>query len=443
MQDPLPIKAHDGPFRSSIRVPGSKSLTNRFAVLAALSGGVSTVVRPLRSDDTDRLLLALAALGIDVAWSVEAEGESVRLGGGGGLLRRGGRVDLGDGGTPTRFLLALATHAAEEVVIDGSERMRERPVDEGIELLRALGADIQGTVRGGIERLPVVVRPRGPLAGGTLEVGRTASSQFLSALLLLAPAMRGPLTLRYREPPTSASYLDLTVHALRAVGARVEESRDAAGTLREHRVTPGPIAPFRIAVEADASSAAYFAVAAAAMPGSCVDLPGLPPTSVQPDIRLLGALEAMGARVDRGGPVLRVAAGSRLRGIDYDASDFPDASLALAVACARATGPSRLRGLRTLAVKESDRITALATELRRIGCRCEATAEALTIDPASCHDDPVTIATYRDHRMAMSFATLGRIRPGISIADPGCVAKSYPGFWADLDALGRYAGDHP
>lgn len=429
------IEPLGGPFAARVHVPGSKSLTNRYYVLAALASGRSRVARPLRSDDTDRLLGALSELGIASRW----EGEDVLIDGGGGRLPRGGRVDLGDGGTPTRFLLALATLAGGPVTIDGSERMRERPVDEGIALLRALGARIDGRRVGAagsvVERLPVVVEPSERLAGGLVEVGRTASSQFLSALMLIAPTFVEALQLRYLEPPTSASYLDLTADAMTTVGAHVVALRSEGGELRGHRVRPGVVRPFDVTVEADASSAAYFAVAAALLPGAAVRLMGLPDRSVQPDLRLLDALASMGAGVGRSSESVDVTGHAGLRGIDCDASLFPDASLALAAACALASGPSRIRGLETLTVKESDRITALATELTRLGCRCVATRDAIEIDPASRHDRPVTIETYRDHRMAMSFAVLGLVRPGITIADPGCVAKSYPGFWSDLDGL--------
>lgn len=435
--DPLPLTPLGAPFDCRVRVPGSKSLTNRLYVLAALASGRSIVRRPLRSDDTDRLLAALATLGIAHRW----QGEDVAIDGCSGHVPGGGRVDLGDGGTPTRFLLALATLAREPVVVDGSARMRERPIDEGVELLRRLGASMRGTLVEGIERLPVTVEPTasGGLTGGELTVGRTASSQFLSALLLIAPTMPGGLTLRYRDPPTSASYLDLTVDAMRRVGCEVTVERSADGTLLSHRVAPtaaGAIAPFDCTVEADASSIAYFAVAAAIVPGARVTLEGIPAASIQPDLALLEALASMGAIVTRGENAITVVGPPSMRAFQGDASLFPDASLALAAACSRVAGRSEIRGLRTLAVKESDRIAALATELTRIGCRCEATSDQLTIEGAPTVTTPATIATYRDHRIAMSFAALSVVRPGLSIADPGCVGKSYPNFWRDFRSLG-------
>jgi 3-phosphoshikimate 1-carboxyvinyltransferase len=436
-QDSRPCQPVTRPFRALLRVPGSKSITNRLYVLAALSEGVSWVRHPLRADDTDRLLLALNQLGVPTSW----EGDAVRFEGQGGVLPRGGQVDLGDGGTPTRFLLALATLARGAVVIDGSARMRERPIDEGIELLRSLGASIRARrdASAAVERLPVTVEPTGPLRGGVMTVGRTASSQFLSALLLIAPTMREALTLRYTTTPTSESYLDLTIDALRSVGVDVAVERDDARNLLAHRASPSPIAPFDRTVEPDASSVAYAAVAAALVPGAEVILEGIPATSVQPDLELLDALAAMGASVERRADRVVVGGRGELRPFEGDASRFPDASLALAVACARAKGRSVITGLRTLRVKESDRIAALATELTRIGCRCETTDDSLTIDPVGVDGRPARIETYRDHRIAMSFAALSAALPGLTIADPGCVAKSYPGFWEDFERTIRSA----
>lgn len=431
MSDPRLIEPLRGPFDVALRVPGSKSLTNRFYVLAALAAGSCRIRRPLRADDTDRLLAALATLGVEH----REDGEDVLINGCGGRLPGGGHVDLGDGGTPTRFLLALATLAAGEVVIDGSPRMRERPVDEGLALLRELGAKIEGTRREGVERLPVRVQPGAALRGGVAQIGQTQSSQFLSALMLIGPTMAKELVLRYRTPPTSASYLDLTLWALRRVGVKAVAEKDRDGALAAHRVTPQSIEPFDVTVESDASSSAYFAVAAAVTPRARVRLEGISRYSPQPDLRLLDALQSMGAIVERGDDSVTVEGGTSLRGMDVDASLFPDASLALAAACACAGSSSKLRGLATLAVKESDRITALATELSRIGCRCVATPDSLLIDPARRHGAAVVIETYRDHRMAMSFAVLGLARPGISIADPACVGKSYPTFWEDFERL--------
>lgn len=435
--DPLPVEPLARPFEASIRVPGSKSLTNRLLVLAALARGSSRLDGPLFADDTLRLAAALETLGCPIRMG-EA---SIELDGGAGRLPRGGAIDLGDGGTPTRFMLALAPLAGGPVAIDGSARMRERPVEEGIALLRLLGARIETTPRafaGRIgEGLPATVQPSAPLRGATLEIGRTASSQFLSALLLVGPTCAGPLELRYRDAPTSASYLDLTVDALRRFGVAVGEKRDPEGRILAHRIEPQPIAAARVAVEPDASSAAYPALAAALLPGSRVTLLGLERGSRQPDIRFIETLGAMGAEVRQLAEGLSVEGRGQLAAIDVDASLFPDAAMALAVACARAAGPSRIRGLATLRVKETDRLAALAAELNRVGATAAIEGDALRIEPIVGGGEAAVVHTYRDHRMAMSFAVLGLVQPGIAIADPRCVIKSYPRFWADLAILRR------
>ncbi len=428
-----------------MQVPGSKSLTNRALLLAALAQGSSALVGALRSDDTDRLGRALGLLGVEIA----TVGDRITVQGAAGRLVARGEptLDLGDGGTPARFMLAAAALATAPVVIDGSARLRERPFADGIALLRALGVQIECLRAEG--QLPVRVVPGAAApVGGTLIAGQVASSQFLSALLLVAPWFRDGLTLELREPPTSEAYLGLTIDELRRWGAQVEQSHGADGSLARVRVAPGALAPRPQAhIEADASSAVYWAAAAALVPGSQIELTGLPGDSRQPDMGAIAALETMGARVERAADRVRVAwqgpaAGPALRGISLDASGFPDGALAVAAAAAAATGPTRLRGLQTLRVKESDRLAAMQAELVRVGAGARVEGDALLIEPpASLAPHGVRVQTYRDHRIAMSFAVLGLRTGGLLIQDPGCVQKSYPGFWRDLERL-RTGGAH-
>jgi 3-phosphoshikimate 1-carboxyvinyltransferase len=427
LPDPLPIPSAGGPFDVAIRPPGSKSITNRLYVLAALSRGRSRIHGPLRSDDCDRLLAALETLGAGVAW----EDDDVVIEGVDGRFPRGGAVDLGDGGTPTRFMIAAACLAAAPVTVDGSPRMRERPVAEGVELLRSLGARIEYV--DAPERLPVRVEPA-PLRGGVITVGPTKSSQFLSALMLIATWLPEGLTIELAAPPTSGSYVELTRRTLTAWGIPAEG--DAA---RLH-VPPRSPAGRDLHTEPDASSALYWIGAAALVPGASVRLAGLPIDSPQPDLALLEPLAAAGLRIGVRGAEGSLCAegGDGLDGFAVDASGAPDGAMLLAAIAARARGPSRLRGLHTLRHKESDRITAMASELRRVGCVVDATDDELAIRPAPPAGPPAVVQTYDDHRVAMSFAVLGLVRSGISIADPACVRKSYPGFWRDLARL--YAG---
>ncbi len=381
-----------------------------------------------------------------VGWDAgggDGAGELVRITGTAGRFPRGGRVDLGDGGTPTRFMLAAAALASEPVVVDGSPRMRERPVAEGVAMLRTLGVRVRHLEAEG--RLPIEVRPAADLQGGEVTVGRTASSQFISALLLIAPALPQGIAVRTAEPLTSPSYVELTLqvmapHArIRTVGDR--PARIAGGRIE---VAGGGLDAFDRTVEPDASTAVYWMAAAALVPGSSVRVPDLDLEGPQPDARAILAARDLGveARTEaagggEGGGVRSVFGGCLQRGGRLDASDWPDGSLAVAAMAAAGPEPVRLDGLRTLRVKETDRIAALATELRRLGCRVETSDDHLTVDPRPRHEQPVVIETYDDHRMAMAFAVLGLVRPGIAIADPGCVAKSHPGFWRDLGRIVR------
>jgi 3-phosphoshikimate 1-carboxyvinyltransferase len=441
------------PIDAVLAVPGSKSLTNRALMLAAMASGRTELQWALRSDDTDALARALAALGA----TIEARGpgpggpvvaDEFSVDGVGGRFASGGDVSLhlGDGGTPTRFAMAVAAFAPRRVTIDGSARMRERPVADGVELLRQLGVRVEWIEQDG--RLPVVVDGRaGPPTGGILHVGRLASSQFASALLLLAPWMRDGLELRFDSPPTSASYLTLTVDELRRWGARVDEARDAHGTLRSIRVAPGPLAARgAVMVEQDASSAVFWAVAAAIVPGSDLVLGWLPPESRQPDMRILAILESMGAAVIRSAGGVRVAcrvpAGDPSAPLDgageVDCGDCPDGALALMAAAAVASGPTRITGLGTLRAKESDRLSAMRDALKRVGATIDVGTDWIEIGPlaAGCSVE-ARIDPRGDHRVAMSLAVLGMRTGGIRIDDPGCVSKSYPQFWSALDLLSR------
>ncbi len=411
LRDPLPIAPLSKPFDVAITPPGSKSLTCRAYVLASLADGTSRILRPLRADDTETLLAALCTLGAEASWT----GDDVSITGTGGRFPRGGSVNLGDGGAPTRFMIAAACLATEPVVVDGSTRMRQRPIAEGVDLLRRLGAQIDYIEEH--ERLPVRVTPR-ELTGGDLDVGRTLSSQFISALMLIAPCLDETLRLNLGANVTSRSYVRLTQHVLRQWGC------DDAG----------PVKATTYAIEPDASAATYWLAAAAMVPDSIVRIGGLPASSAQADAGFVRLLAEAGGSPAADDPVgLRY--GGPLHGIICDMADMPDASITLAAALATAETPSTITGLQTLRVKETDRLAALATELSRMGCGVDRTDDSITVDPHPGHGNTVDIETYNDHRMAMAFAVLGLVRPGISIKNPACVSKSYPTFWRDLARL--------
>jgi 3-phosphoshikimate 1-carboxyvinyltransferase len=433
LPDPLPIAPLRRPFDVTIRPPGAKSLTCRAYVLAALADGESRLQCPLRADDTERLREALGTMGAEARW----EGDDVVIRGVAGRFPRGGSVNLGDGGAPTRFTMAAACLAAEPVVVDGSPRMRQRPIAEGVQLLRRIGAAIEYVEDEG--RLPVRVTPAA-LRGGRVEIPSTASSQFVSALLMIGPALPGGIELAFTGDVTSAAYVELTADMLCRWQALTAEDVETLARGSALRVAPATIRAQSMVIEPDASSALYWFTAAAISPGSTATVPDLDPDSPQPDAWVLKLLEDAGAAVAAmedvsGSCRTQVSGTGRLRGRHFDGSGCPDGVLAFAALAALADGPTRVEGLHTLRVKETDRVAALAAELQRIGCVVETTDDSIAIDPAGRHEEPVVIETYNDHRMAMAFAVLGLVRGGVSIRNPACVSKSYPAFWRDLARL--------
>ena len=420
----LRIDAHTAPVKAVVRPPGSKSITNRLFILASLARGESVIRHPLASDDTDGVLAALEHMGV----ILRSEHDVLRMDGADGRYPGGGDINLGAGGTPARFMMAAAAFARLPMTVDGNARMRERPVSEGVELLRAFGVDVSYAEAEG--RLPVRVLPTQTPSGGTLTVGATASSQFVSALMLIAPWTKEGLEVIFHERPTSETYLTLTARCLEQVGVHVSMNR-RDGALVGIRIPSGPVASFDMHVEADASSAIYPAALAALSPGSEVVITGLPWDSVQPDLAAVKLLGTLGARVIEDHGDIRIEGGSECRGFECDCSAFPDASVMLAVLASKCSGTSRLYGLETLRVKETDRVAALATELRKFGCDVDERPAELIITPGKDPGTDVSVATYDDHRMAMAFAILGSVRGNVLIENPACAAKSHPQFWEE------------
>ncbi|MDA1008796.1 MAG: 3-phosphoshikimate 1-carboxyvinyltransferase [Planctomycetota bacterium] len=418
------------PFLGSIRLDGSKSLTNRALILAAIADGPSELIGALASDDTCALTNALAAC--DVSSSAEENSLRITPRVGGAPLRGGARVNLGDGGTPTRFMMALAALADAPIEIDGSRRMRERPVAEGAALLREVGADVAWL--GKSDSLPLRVSPVQQQAKN-IRVGKTASSQFVSALMLIAPKLPQGLALEFTEPLTSESYIDLTLVALEEWGVHPTVDRHEDGTLARIVIESSRIQGGVHHIEADASSAVYWWGAAAIIPGSQLIVEGLPSTSHQPDMAVREAIIRMGGvrhETDQG---CGIAFSGDLHGIEVDASTWPDGAVLLAALAAAAHGVTRISGLHTLRVKESDRIAALENNIRLLGCPVRSGDDWIEIVGPCAGEFAVTIDPRNDHRIAMAFTVLGLRRSNLTIRDPSCVEKSYPRFWDDLRSL--------
>jgi 3-phosphoshikimate 1-carboxyvinyltransferase len=424
LPDPIPVRPR-GPVDVRVRPPGSRSLTNRALLAAALAEGESQLVGVPSSDDVLAMREGLRALGIPIG----VDGDSWTVSGCAGQLPARGRVaiDVRASGTTARFLSAAATLTGSgvEVVLDGSARMRERPIGELADALRALGAAELTLGPGGCPPLRVC---GGGLAGGAIEIDARRSSQYVSGVLLAAPCAVRDVEIALRDGRlVSRPFVDLTLQVMTAFGANAGWT--GHGGLR---VAHGGYRGRRYAIEPDAQSAVY-AFAAAAISGGRVVVDGLGPASRQPDLRILEVFEAMGCRVERGSEhiELRGAPSGALGGVDCDGDPMPDAVLALAVVALFAKGPTTLRNVGNLRIKETDRLAALEAEIRRLGGRAEAGPDWLRIDPQPLHG--AAIETYADHRMAMSFALAGLVVPGVAIRDPGCVAKTWPGFFDELE----------
>ena len=399
------------PARWEVRVPGSKSLTNRALLLAGVAAGDSRLINPLIADDTEVMAGALETLGATVtagpldhelAWAVQGLG---------GPPRSGGAVWCGMAGTVARFLVPVLAAGSGRFVVDAHPQLRRRPLGPVLEALCDQGARIEGT------GLPLTLTADG-LSGGEIDVDASISSQFLSGLLMAAPLARAPTRLRF-DTLVSRPYLRLTIDAMRAFGVAVDASQ------RTVSVAPQPYRPTQIAIEPDASTGSYF-LASAAVTGTSVRLPGLDLDATgQGDIELVGHLERMGAVVSGRAP-LELTGPERLRGVHVDMGDSSDVSMTLACVAPFADRPTTIEGIAHARVKESDRVLATAENLRRLGIEVQEGADSLTIAPGTPR--PARLPTYDDHRIAMAFALIGARVPVI-LEDPAVVSKTCPTFF--------------
>jgi 3-phosphoshikimate 1-carboxyvinyltransferase len=406
------------PVDAAVRVPGSKSITNRALLLAALAEGESTLSGVLFSDDSDWFLDGLRRLGVAV--EVDRAAEQVRVRGVGGPPPAAEAelwVELA--GTAARFLLAYAALGRGRYTIDGNARMRQRPMADLLATLGALGADCRSLGEHG--GLPVVVAGRG-LRGGTAGLAGDKTSQFLSALLMVAPYAEQDVELTMTSPLAATPYIDITTQMMADFGARVEREgyerfRVAAG--QRYRALDYHVEP-------DASNASYF-FAAAALTGGRVRVEGLSRSSIQGDIGFLDVLESIGCAVRAGERWVEVRGPERLRGIDLDMSKLPDMAITLAALAPFADGPTTIRNVALIRHHETDRIAATVQELRKLGVEVEERPDGMTIFPGWC--GAAEIDAHHDHRMAMGFAVAGLKIPGLRIAGAECVAKTFPDFF--------------
>jgi 3-phosphoshikimate 1-carboxyvinyltransferase len=411
---PAPVAGD--PVRATVAVPGSKSLTNRALVLAAQATGPSVITAPLRSRDTELMAAGLRSLGVKIMDAGKAPDRSA------GDWRvtpapftGPATIDCGLAGTVMRFLPALAATATGDIVIDGDEAARRRPMSTVLDALRALGARIDG------DSLPFTVYGTGSLTGGTVHIDASASSQFVSGLLLTAASFTDGVRVIHRGGPLpSLPHIEMTVETLRSVGVTVDDS-----VANQWRVEPGPVSPWKTVIEPDLSNATPF-LAAAAVTGGRVTIPYWPASTNQAGDAIRGILAAMGATVELTAAGLTVTGPATICGIDVDLHDVGELTPTIAAIAVFAHGPSRLSGIGHLRGHETDRLAAIAVDIQALGGEVAETADALTINPRPLHGGPW--GSFADHRMATAGAIVGLRVPGVLVDDIATTAKTLPGF---------------
>jgi len=410
--------------RGTVRLPGSKSISNRVVLLAALAQGETEVSGLLDADDTRVMREALSRLGI--ALSESTDGMTIR-GSGGAFAQKKADLFLGNAGTALRPLTAALALSEGEYYVSGVARMHERPIGDLVDALRAIGARIDYRGKPGFP--PLIVHPAKISVTQPVPVKGDVSSQFLSALLMALPLTGKAAAIEVQGELISKPYVEITLNVMRRFGVDVARS----GWTRFALPNAAYQSPGRIFVEGDASSASYF-LGAGALGGGPVRVEGVGRASIQGDVRFAEVLEAMGAEVRMGDGWIECAAKGRLRGIDLDLNHIPDAAMTAAVLALFADGPSTLRNIASWRVKETDRLAAMATELRKLGASVEEGSDYLAITPGPVKDG-AQIDTYDDHRMAMSFSLVAFGGAPVRIRDPQCVAKTFPGFFAALEKI--------
>ncbi|EEP8762089.1 3-phosphoshikimate 1-carboxyvinyltransferase, partial [Salmonella enterica] len=413
-----PIARVDG----AINLPGSKSVSNRALLLAALACGKTVLTNLLDSDDVRHMLNALSALGIN--YTLSADRTRCDITGNGGPLRASGALELflGNAGTAMRPLAAALCLGQNEIVLTGEPRMKERPIGHLVDSLRQGGANIDYLEQ---ENYPPL-RLRGGFIGGDIEVDGSVSSQFLTALLMTAPLAPEDTTIRVKGELVSKPYIDITLNLMKTFGVEIANHHYQQFVVKggQQYHSPG-----RYLVEGDASSASYF-LAAGAIKGGTVKVTGIGRKSMQGDIRFADVLEKMGATITWGDDFIACTRGE-LHAIDMDMNHIPDAAMTIATTALFAKGTTTLRNIYNWRVKETDRLFAMATELRKVGAEVEEGHDYIRITPPAKlqHAD---IGTYNDHRMAMCFSLVALSDTPVTILDPKCTAKTFPDYFEQL-----------
>jgi 3-phosphoshikimate 1-carboxyvinyltransferase len=413
----------DHPLNASVRVPGSKSLTNRALLVASLADGTTRLKNALFSDDSRFFAKALQTLGFDIQLD-EASRELTVAGLGGSIPESTAELFVGNAGTAARFLTAFLTLGHGEYILDGDSRMRERPIGDLVDALTQLGAELESTN----DCPPVKISASG-LPGGKTKIAGNISSQFLSALLMITPYAKSPIEIEVLTELNSKPYVDMTIALMQDFGVEIQRHGYEYFIIRPSFFSP--LSSYLI--ESDASAASYF-FAAPAICGGTIRVEHISRNSKQGDIAFLDILQQMGCMTKEGINFIEVTGSETLMGVDVDLRDIPDTAQTLAVIAPFASSPTRIRGIASARLKETDRIHATCTELARLGVSVEELEDGMTIYPCS-EFRAATIQTYNDHRMAMAFALIGLRVEGINIENPFCVSKTFPNYFEVLDTL--------
>lgn len=429
-------KIPTGLLQGRIQSPPSKSITHRLFIMGALSGKKCLIQKPLFCQDTEITLQGLKKLGFEF----EVLPESVRFSGGRGAVdeTNGGKVstieiDVGNSGTSARFLTALAALSPVECRIDGTPRMRQRPMAPLIKVLEQLGAEIDHNAG----YLPLSIRG-GKLSGGKVKIDSRLSSQFLSALLLIAPYLANDTTIHFGDSVVSKPYSEMTVDLMKRAGIRFSKADEVSESRNHYGIEAGQTyAVGKLEVEGDFSNAASFMVGAAISGGKIV-MENLSRKSIQGDRIILEVLRNAGAHIQIRPTGMEIT-GGKLTGIDWDMRHYPDLVPAVAVMGLFARGNSRLRNVASLRLKESDRLQAIIDNVRKLDGKAHLVENDLVITP--CRLTGAVLSSYNDHRIAMSFAMAGLRVPGVEVENAGCVVKSYPNFWNDFYRLIKQRDD--
>ena len=420
---PLEIITVGHAINTSVRVPGSKSLTNRGLLIASLANGATILRNSLFSDDTEYFANSLQNLGFEIDFDPSKSQMKV-AGLGGKIPAANAELFVGNAGTAARFLSAFLTLGTGEYVLDGDSRMRERPIADLIHALVQLGAKIDSDQF----CFPIKIHGSG-LLGGETQISGNISSQFLSALLMVAPYAQSAVEIEVTTQLLSKPYVDMTISMMSDFNVEVQQDRD-----RRYMIRPSSYSPLvNYWIESDASAASYF-FAAPAICGGTIQVENISRQSLQGDIVFLDVLDQMGCTISETDNNIRVTGPTLLRGIDVDMRDIPDTAQTLAAIAPFAATPTRIRGIASARVKETDRVSATVAELSRLGVHVEEYSDGMTIYPCQeIRSDMVR--TYNDHRMAMAFSLIGLRIPGLLIENPGCVSKTFPNYFEVLEKL--------